>query len=99
MGKGKGMAPGGGESQPEAVATHAVVAHPPEPAGRRRRRTLPVAAHARGPGGACAPTSFNATANELAVRLGANATTFLPRRRQRGHPRHGLAASWPLDNG
>jgi len=38
-------------------------------------------------------------ANELAVRLGANAAAFLPRRRRRGHPRHGLAASWPLDNG
>ena len=97
-GKGREWHRGGGESQPEAVATHAVVAHPPAPAGRRRR-TLPVAAHTRRPGGACAPTSFNAMANELAVRLGANATTFLPRRRRRGHPRHGLAASWPLDNG
>ena len=95
-GKGREWHRGGGESQPEAVATHAVVAHPPAPAGRRHH-TLPEAAHARRPGGACAPTSFNATANELAVRLGANATAFLPRRR--GHPRHGLAASWPLDNG
>ena len=38
-------------------------------------------------------------ANELAVRLSANAAAFLPRRRRRGHPRHGLAASWPLYNG